>query len=109
MLLQIYETSLIRNEQSCEAENTFLVIHASRRSILQGFTFITHIFLKVVKGHCPLEEEGVEVDPSNTFPGHTLVRRSIPETSIFLNLPLSKIVESSSSEILPLFVIKVKR
>ena len=42
-------------------KNFFVVLQLSRRSILQGFTFITHIFLKVIKGQGPLEREGVEV------------------------------------------------
>ena len=41
----------------------------SRRSILQDFTFITHKFLKVIKGQGPLEGEGVEVVASKYFPG----------------------------------------
>jgi len=41
----------------------FVVLHLGRRSILQGFTFITHRFLKVIKGQDPLEG-GVEVGTS---------------------------------------------
>ena len=64
MYLHIFKTLLIGIEQSCEAENNFVILHSSRRSILQGFTFITHIFLKVIKGLDPLEEEGVEIGTS---------------------------------------------
>ena len=34
----------------------------------QGFTFITYIFLKVIKGHDPLEGKGVEVGTSKYLP-----------------------------------------
>ena len=57
MYLQIFETSKTGIEQSCEAENSFVVHHLSQRSILQGFTLITQSFLKVIKGHSPLEGE----------------------------------------------------
>jgi len=43
---------------SYEAENNFIVLQLSRRSILQGFIFITQILLKVIKGHGPLQVEG---------------------------------------------------
>ena len=43
-------------------KKNFVVLQLSRNSILQGFTFITHILLKVIKGQGPLEGEGVEVD-----------------------------------------------
>ena len=52
---------------SFEAENNFVVLHSSTRSIFQGFDFITHIFLKVIKGQDPLE--GVEVGTSKYLPG----------------------------------------
>ena len=68
MYLHIFKTLQIGIEQSCEAENNFVVLHSSRRSILQGFTFITHIFLKVIKGQGPLEGEGVKVGTSKYFP-----------------------------------------
>ena len=61
MYLHIFKTLQNGIEQSYEAENNFVVLQLSRRSILQGFTFITHIFLKVIKGQGPLEGEGVEV------------------------------------------------
>jgi len=51
--LQIFETSLIGIEQNSEAENTFLVLYLSKRSILQGFDIST--------GQCPLKGERVEV------------------------------------------------
>ena len=35
---------------------------------MEGFTFITHIFLKVIKGQSPLEEEGVEIVASQYLP-----------------------------------------
>jgi len=47
MHMHIFKTLLNRIEQSYEAENNFVVLQLSRRSILQGFTFKTHIF----KGH----------------------------------------------------------
>ena len=43
MYLQILETSQIGIEQSYEAENSFVELHLSRMSILQGFTFKTKI------------------------------------------------------------------
>jgi hypothetical protein len=46
-----------------------VVLHLSRRSILQGFTFITRQFLKVVKGQTPLDEEEVEVGTSKYLSG----------------------------------------
>ena len=55
-------------EQSYEAENNFIVLQLSRIYILQGFTFITHIFLKVIKDQGPLEGEGVEVVASKYLP-----------------------------------------
>ena len=61
MYLHIFKPLQIGIEQSCEAENNFVVLHSSRRSILQGFIFITHIFLKIIKGWDPLEGEVVEV------------------------------------------------
>ena len=42
-------------------KNNFVILQLSRRSILQSFSFIIHIFLKVIKGQGPLEGEGVEV------------------------------------------------
>ena len=47
----------------------FIQADSSRRSILQGFTFITHIFVKAIKGQGPLEGEGVEVVVSKYIPG----------------------------------------
>ena len=38
MYLCIFKTLILGIEQSCEAENFVVVIHLSRRSILQGFT-----------------------------------------------------------------------
>ena len=46
---------------SYEAENNFVVLQLSKQSLLQGFTFITRIFLKVIKGQGPLERDVVEV------------------------------------------------
>ena len=46
-----------------------VVLQLSRRSILQGFNFIRHIFLKVSKGKGPLEGERVEVVASKYLPG----------------------------------------
>ena len=59
----------MEQKKSYEAENSFVVLPLSRRSILQGFTFITHIFLKVTKGQGPLEGEGVEVIACKYLPG----------------------------------------
>ena len=67
--MHIFKTLKIGIEQSCEAENNFVVLNSSRRSILQGFTFITDIFLKVVKGQGPLKGEGVEVGTSKYLLG----------------------------------------
>ena len=59
--------SLVKSQnQSCdyisyEAENNFVCTSIKQKYILQCFTFITHIFLKVIKGQGPLEREGVEV------------------------------------------------
>ena len=50
-------------------KTSFVVLQLSRRFILQGFTFITHIFLKVIEGQGPLEGEGVEVVASKYLPG----------------------------------------
>ena len=55
--------------KSYEAETNFVVLQLSRRSILQGFTYITHIFLKVIKGQGPLEGEGVKVCTSKYLLG----------------------------------------
>lgn len=49
---------------------------------IQKYTSSMWIFLKVIKGQVPLEVK-VELGTSNTFPGHTLVFRSIPGTFIF--------------------------
>ena len=38
MYLCIFKTLILGIEQSCEAENFVVLIHSSRRSILQGFT-----------------------------------------------------------------------
>ena len=46
----------------------FVVLQLSRRPILQGLIFITHIFLKVIKGQGPLEGERVEVIASKYLP-----------------------------------------
>ena len=46
----------------------FFVLQLSRRSILQGFTFITYIFLKFIKFQGPQEGEGVEVVASEYLP-----------------------------------------
>ena len=54
---------------SYEAENNFVALQLSRRSILQGFIFMPHIFLKVIKGQGPLEGEEVEVVASKYLPG----------------------------------------
>ena len=54
MCLYIFKVLQNGIEQSYEAENNFVVLHLSRRSILQGFTFLAHIFLKVIKGQGPL-------------------------------------------------------
>ena len=67
MYLHIFKTLLIGIEESCEGENNFFGLQL-RTFILQGFTFITHIFLKVNKGHGPLEGEGVEVVSSKCLP-----------------------------------------
>ena len=56
----------------------------SRRPVLNSFSFLTLIFLKVSKGHYPLEEAGVEVGLQNILSGHTLVSRPIPERFIFI-------------------------
>jgi len=69
MSLYIFKTLEIWTEQSCEAENNFVVLHLSRRSVLQGSTFITQIFLKVIKGQGPLEGEGVKVCTSKYLLG----------------------------------------
>ena len=68
MYLHIFKTLLNGIEQSYEAGNDFVVLQLSRISILQGFTFITHIFLKVIKGQGALEGEGVEVVTSKYLP-----------------------------------------
>ena len=36
-------------------KKNFVLLQLSRRYNLQGFTFIRHIFLKVIKGQGPLE------------------------------------------------------
>jgi len=54
----------------------------------------------------PLEGKEVEVGTLNTFLGHTLASRHIPESFIFLTGPLSKIANGSQSKILPLLYIK---
>ena len=69
MYLYIFKTLWNGIEQSYEAENNFVVLELSRRSILQGFTFITHIFIKVIKGQGPLDGEGVEVVASKYLLG----------------------------------------
>ena len=69
MYLHIFKTLLNRIEQSYEAEINFFVLQLRRRSILQGFTFITHIFLKFIEGQGHLEGEGVEVVASKYLPG----------------------------------------
>ena len=84
MYLHIFKILQNGIEQSYEAENNFVALQLSTRSILQGFTFMPHIFLKVIKGQGPLEREVVEVGTSKTSPGHTLVFRFIPESFIFL-------------------------
>ena len=84
MYLYIFKTLDNGIEQSHEAENNFVVLQLSKRSILQGFTFITQIFLKVIKGQGPLEGEGVEVVASKYFPGHTSDCRFIPGSFICL-------------------------
>ena len=68
MYLHIFKTLQNEIQQSYEAENNFFVFQLSRRSILQGYTFIAHIFLKVIKGQCPLEGERVEVSTSKYLP-----------------------------------------
>ena len=85
MYFHIFKTLYNVIEQSYEAENNFVVLHSSRKSILQGFTIITHIFSKVIKSQDPLEGEGVGIGPlQKTFPGHTLACRPISESFIFL-------------------------
>ena len=69
MYLHIFKILYNGIEQSYETENNLVVLQLSRRSILQGFTFITHVFLKVIKGQGPLEGEGAEVGTSNYPPG----------------------------------------
>ena len=69
MYLHVFKTFKNGIERSCEAENNFVVLQLSRRSVLQCFTFIRHIFLKVMKGQSPLEGEGVEVVASKYLPG----------------------------------------
>ena len=69
MYLHIFKTLYNRIEQSYEAENNFVVLQLSRKSILQGLTSITYIFLKVIKGQGPLEGEGGEVVASEYLPG----------------------------------------
>jgi hypothetical protein len=44
--------------------NSFVVLHLSRISILQGFTFIKQTFLKVIKDQGLLEVEGVDLGTS---------------------------------------------
>ena len=66
--MHIFKTLKNVIEQSYEAENNFAVLQLSRRSILKGFTYITHILLKVIKGQGPLEGEGVEVLASKYLP-----------------------------------------
>ena len=53
MYLHIFKTLSFGIEQSCEAKNNLVVLHLSRRFILQGFIFITHPFLKVIKCQDP--------------------------------------------------------
>ena len=56
-------------EPSYEAENNFVVLQLSRRSIFARFHFYnTHIFT-VIKGQGPLEVGGVEVGASKYLPG----------------------------------------
>ena len=50
-------------------KNDFVVFHLSRRSILQGVSFVINRFLKLIKGQEPLEREGVEVGTSKYLPG----------------------------------------
>ena len=66
--MHIFQTLQIGTEQSCEAENSCVVFHLSRRFILQDDTFITHKFLKIIKGQDPLEGEKVEVCTSKYLP-----------------------------------------
>ena len=68
MHLHVFKTLHNGIKQSSEAENNFIVLQLSRRSILQGFTFIIHIFLKVIKVQGPLEGEGVEIVTSKYLP-----------------------------------------
>ena len=68
MYLHIFKTLENGIEQSYEAENNFVVLQLSRWSILQSFTFIKHIFLKVIKGQGPLEGEGMEIVASTYLP-----------------------------------------
>ena len=69
MYLHIFKTLYNEIEKSYEAENNFVVLQLSRRAMLQGFTFITHIILKVIKGQGPLEGEGVEIVASKNLFG----------------------------------------
>jgi len=55
-------------EQSCEVENSFIVLHLSRISILQVFTFTTQRFLKVIKDQALPERERIEVVTSKYPP-----------------------------------------
>ena len=64
---EITAISLKWNWASHEAENDFVVLQFSRISILQGFNFTTHIFLKIIKGQGTLEG-GVEVVASKYLP-----------------------------------------
>ena len=68
MYLCIFKTLQNGIEQSYDSENNFVVLQLSRRSIMQGFTYIRHIHLKVIQGQGPLEGEGVEVFASKYLP-----------------------------------------
>ena len=68
MYLHILKSYKMELSKVMKLKTNFVVFQLSRRSILQGFTFIAHIILKVIKGQGPLEGEGVEVVASKYLP-----------------------------------------
>jgi uncharacterized NAD(P)/FAD-binding protein YdhS len=85
MYLPIFKTFEIGIKQSCEAENNFVAIHLSRRSVLQGFTLIAHRFLKVIEGQDYLDGEIVEEDTSKYLP-RTYFGKYLPNHIIELQI-----------------------